>query len=257
VKHAFLDHHSSIESPIHHLDARAKIVVFFTFILVGVSSPPSSFVIFGLLAFGLMSITLLARLPLGHLIKKAVTLLPFLFFVAASIPFMKKDDVEVGFHVGLGGLSVSRSGLWIFWNVMIKAFLGLFSIILLYSTTSFPRLVRGMERLRVPKIFTVLFSFMYRYSFILVDEIQRMKRARDSRCFGGKWIWQVRTIGHMIGMLFVRSFHRGERVYLAMLSRGYEGTMPDPSFHSERLGKAEKIFLSLVPLLILLRFALG
>jgi energy-coupling factor transporter transmembrane protein EcfT len=66
MRHAFLDHHSTIESPIHHLDARAKIIVFFTFILVGVSSPPTSFLLFGLLALGLIAIAVLARLPLGH-----------------------------------------------------------------------------------------------------------------------------------------------------------------------------------------------
>ena len=86
MKHAFLDHHSGIESPIHHLDARAKIIVFFSLILVGVSSQPSSFLLFGLLALALVSIALLARLPLGHLAKKIVVILPFLVLVSLSIP---------------------------------------------------------------------------------------------------------------------------------------------------------------------------
>ena len=96
---------------------------------------------------------------------------------------------------------------------------------------------------------------MYRYSFILVDEIQRMKRARDSRCFGGKWLRQTKTIGHMVGTLFLRSFLRGERVYMAMLSRGYNGTMPGISFGT--FGMGEILFLSLLPLLFLLRIFLG
>jgi cobalt/nickel transport system permease protein len=257
MKHAFLDHHSGIESPIHHLDARAKVIVFFTFILVGVSSPPSAFLLLGLLAVGLVSIALYARLPLCHLLKKVVIVLPFLFFVALSIPFMKKDGVGEGYRLGFGGLSVSQSGLWIFWNVLVKASLGIFSMILLYSTTSFPKLIRGMDKLYFPKVFTVLFSFMYRYSFILVDEIQRMKRARDSRCFGGQWLWQTKTVGHMIGTLFVRSFHRGERVYLAMLSRGYNGAMPDNASAPEKFGRGEILFASLVLLLIFLRVFLG
>jgi cobalt/nickel transport system permease protein len=198
LKHAFLDHHSGIESPIHHLDARAKIIVFLSFILVGVSTPPSSFHIFGLLALGLVGIARAAHLPLRHFGKKVLRVLPFIFFIALSIPFMKKDGTG---PVGLGGLSVSRSGLWILWNVLVKASLSVFSILLLYSTTSFPKLIKGMEELRFPRIFTVLFSFMYRYSFIVTDEILRMKRARDSRCFSERWLWQVRTIGHMIGSI--------------------------------------------------------
>ena len=101
----------------------------------------------------------------------------------------------------------------------------------------------------------MLTSFMYRYSFILIDEMYRMKRARDSRSFGGRWFWQTQVIGHMIGTLFLRSFHRGERVYLAMLSRGYQGTMPEST--ASRLGWGEILFLSLSPLLLFLRIYLA
>jgi cobalt/nickel transport system permease protein len=191
---------------------------------------------------------------LFHLLKKVLVILPFLFVVTISVPFFKKDGVGGGYNLGLGGLSVSRSGLWILWNVVIKSSLGVFAIILLYSTTSFPQLVRGLERLGSPKIFTVLISFMYRYSFILIDEMQRMKRARDSRCFGGKCFWQSRTIGHMVGTLFLRSFHRGERVYLAMLSRGYHGTMPETT--AGKFGLGEMLFLSLSFFLLFLRIYL-
>ncbi len=255
MKHAFLDHHSGIHSPIHHLDARAKIIVFFTFILVGVSCPPASFSLFAISAIGLVAIALLARLPLAHLVMKLLKVLPFLLVVSISIPFMRRDGSGGEYSLGLGGLAASKSGLWILWNVVIKSSLGVFSIILLYSTTSFPRLIKGMERLGCPRIFTILISFMYRYSFVLVDEMQRMKRARDARSFGGRWIRQSRTIGHMIGTLFLRSFRRGERVYLAMLSRGYQGTMPETA--SGKFGTGELLFLTLSPILILLRIILG
>ena len=251
MKHFFLDHHSHTESPIHHLDARAKIIVFFTFILIGVSSPPTSFLLFGLLAIALVGITLFARLPLVHLFRKVLVVLPFLLIVAISIPFMKKDGVGGGYNLGLGGLSVSRSGLWVLWNVVIKSCLGVFSVILLSSTTTFPQLIKGMEKLGSPKIFTMLASFMYRYSFILIDEVYRMKRAKDSRSFGGRWLWQTEVIGHMIGTLFLRSYHRGERVYLAMLSRGYQGTMPETT--ASRLGLGEIVFLCLAPFFVFLR----
>jgi cobalt/nickel transport system permease protein len=254
MKHAFLDHHSQTVSPIHHLDARAKIIVFFTFILIEISSPPTAFLLFSLLAVMLFGIALFARLPLGHLLKKVLVIFPFLFVVTISIPFMKKDGVGGGYNLGLGGLSISQSGLWILWNVVIKSCLGVFAMILLSSTTSFPQLTKGMEKLGIPKIFTVLTSFMYRYSFILIDEMYRMKRARDARCFGGRWLWQSKVIGHMIGTLFLRSFHRGERVYLAMLSRGYQGTMPETT--ASRLGWDEILFLSLSPLLFFLRIYL-
>ena len=255
MRHEFLDHHSKLHSPIHHLDPRAKIAVFFGFTLVGVSTPPGGLLLFGLLAGGLIGIARIAQLPIVHLLRKLLVVLPFLLVITASIPFIKKDGIAGGYNLGLGGIPLSQSGLWILWNVLIKSCLGVFSMILLYSTTSFPSLIRGMERLGVPRVFTVLLSFMYRYSFLLIDETHRMKRARDSRSFSGRWLWQLKTVGHMVGTLFLRSFNRAERVYLAMLSRGYQGTMPGISLG--RFGAGEYLFLSILPVLFLLRIYLG
>lgn len=255
MRHGFLDHHSGIESPIHHLDARAKIIVFFALVVLEVSTPPQVLLLFGLYAATLVGIGLLARLPVGHLLRKVSVILPFLFFVAVTIPFFKKDGTGGGYSLGIGGLSLSHSGLWVLWNVVVKAFLGMFCIVLLYSTTPFPSLIKGLENLRCPRIFTVVFSFLYRYSFILTDEMQRMRRARDSRGFGGKWLWHAGTIGHMVGTLFLRSFHRGERVYFAMVSRGYEGTMPGVT--PGEVGAGEIMFLSLLPALLFMRIWLG
>jgi len=255
MRHEFLDHHSRIVSPIHRLDPRAKIIVFFSFILIGVSTPPHSFPFFVILASGLLGLTLVARLPLFHLMKKLFILIPFLLVIAASLPFIQEDTVAGGYTLGLGSISLSRSGLWIFWNVLIKSCLGIFSIILLYSTTAFPQLLKGLERLGTPKIFTVLSAFMYRYSFLLVDEIHRMKRARDSRSVGGGWVWQLETLGHMVGVLFLRSFHRAERVYAAMLSRGYQGAMPGVTLGG--FGPREYLFILIAPALLIMRLLWG
>ncbi|OGN99496.1 MAG: hypothetical protein A2Y90_02645 [Chloroflexi bacterium RBG_13_52_12] len=84
-------------------------------------------------------------------------------------------------------------------------------------------LLRGMEQLRLPRVMVMILSFMYRYIFILMDEVLRMKQARDSRSFGGSRLWQIKTVGKMAGTLFIRSYERGERVYAAMAARGYDG----------------------------------
>ena len=80
-----------------------------------------------------------------------------------------------------------------------------------------------MEQLKVPLVLTMLLSFMYRYIFVLTDELMRMRQARDSRSFGGSRLWQIKTAGRMIGSLFIRSYERGERVYAAMAARGFDG----------------------------------
>ena len=144
----------------------------------------------------------------------------------------------------MGTVTVSGHGLMVLWNVAIKSTISVLAVILLSSTTPFPELLRGMEKMRIPHMFTTLLSFMYRYIFVLIDEMQRMRRARDSRGWKGKWIWQAKVIGHMIASLFIRSYERGERVYAAMLARGYGGEVQTLYLH--QFGVMEMGFLALM-----------
>ena len=167
---------------------------------------------------------------------------------------MKTESIGGGYSLGIGGLRVYRSGLMVFWNVLAKSYIAVLSVILLSATTPFNKLLRGFEQLKTPKILIMLASFTYRYVFVLVDEAERMKRARDCRCYGGRWLWHSKVIGQMIGALFLRSYQRGERVYVAMVSRGFEGRAL--SLGKTRLGPADYlVFTGAVCLLALLRIA--
>jgi cobalt/nickel transport system permease protein len=223
MRHAFLDKYAGLESPIHQLDARAKIVAFFALIVISVTTPPDAWAAF--LGYGafLALIACASCVPPGYLLRRAWVILPFLAAAALSIPFLKPGGVAGGYNFGIRSLSVPRSGWMVFWNVFIKSGVAILSMILLSSTTPFPRLLRGLEQLKVPRVLVMLASFAYRYLFVLVDEAERMERARDSRCYGGRWLWQARVIGGMIGALFLRSYERAERVYVAMVSRGFDG----------------------------------
>jgi len=112
-------------------------------------------------------------------------------------------------------------------------------------------LLKGLEQLRVPLVLIMILSFMYRYIFVLTDDIMRMKQARDSRNFGGSRMWQLKTLGNMIGTLFVRSYERGERVYSAMLARGYDGQTK--TLRKLRLNTADFTFgiMLCIPLVLL------
>jgi cobalt/nickel transport system permease protein len=89
-----------------------------------------------------------------------------------------------------------------------------------------PELLRGLERLRLPAVFTGIAGFMVRYGDVIADDVRRMRIARISRGHDPRWIWQARAVAASAGTLFIRSYERGERVYLAMVSRGYAGSMP-------------------------------
>jgi cobalt/nickel transport system permease protein len=99
-----------------------------------------------------------------------------------------------------------------------------------------PEFLRGFERLHLPRAFTSTLSFMIRYFDVIADDMRRMKVARQSRGYDPRWIWQARAVATSAGALFIRSYERGERVHLAMLSRGFAGTLPEIEDISASLG---------------------
>ena len=103
--------------------------------------------------------------------------------------------------------------------------------ILLAATTPVTEILTGLERLRVPKVLTAIAGFMVRYLDVIVGDAGRMRTARLSRGDNPRWIWQARAFASSAGLLFVRSYERGEQVHLAMISRGYDGTMPELHHH--------------------------
>lgn len=240
MKHAFLDEYSHLESPIHQLDPRVKLVGMAALIVVCVTTPPNLYAAFAVYLGLEIALLAMSRLPLKHVLKRMLIVLPFILMVAVFLPFFGKG----GGSYNLGPVTVSGHGMIVLWNVAVKSTISVLAVILLSSTTPFPELLRGMEKMRIPHLLTTMLSFMYRYIFVLVDEMQRMRRARDSRGWKGRWIWQAKVIGHMIAALFIRSYERGERVYAAMLARGYGGEVRTLYMH--RLGVMEAGFLALV-----------
>ncbi|MEU6205543.1 energy-coupling factor transporter transmembrane component T, partial [Micromonospora musae] len=96
------------------------------------------------------------------------------------------------------------------------------------ATTTMRDLILGLDRLRCPQVFTQIASFMLRYLDVLADDARRMHVARLSRGYDPRFLWQVKAFAVGVGSLFLRTYERGERVYLAMLSRGYHGRLPRP-----------------------------
>ncbi len=223
MKHSFIDQYSDRDSFIHRLDPRTKFITTLLFILVVVLTPPSSWPVFALYFALIVILLLLSKLPITFVLKRSLVIIPFVLLIAIFIPFFKEGEVAGSYNIWLWQVSVTHSGIQVLLNVLAKAWLSILSLILLTSTTRLANLLKGLEQLRVPRVMIMILSFMYRYIFVLVDEVMRMKQARDSRNFGGKRLWQIRTLGNMIGTLFIRSYERGERVYAAMVARGFDG----------------------------------
>lgn len=206
MHHSFIDKYSDRASPIHKLDTRLKIALTFLIILSLVVTPASKPLVFGL--FGLLAAIawFLSGLPLKHLINRLALIIPFI--------------VIMGLGMGLKSKSL-------FIYTLIRSGLALIFLILLTSTTPFPKLLEGLRWYKLPKVLHSLLSFIYRFIYIIIDEFQRLNRGRKSREFGKKLSLAWRSRGQMLGTFFIRSLERSERVYQAMLARGYSNAHKD------------------------------
>jgi cobalt/nickel transport system permease protein len=243
MEHSFLDRYSHLGSIIHNLDARTKILAFLGLIVLTVLTPPQYWPIF-LVHLGLMAGTLiLSRVPVGYVLTRSLIILPFVLLTAVFLPFLPGDRPAGGTSLGIGGMTLNATGLQVFGNILMKGFIGVLAVILLSATTSFPKILEALRKFKLPPLFTLLLGFIYRYLFVLLDEVLRMKQAIDSRGYKGRWIWQARSVGRMLGQLFLRTYERGERVYLGMISRGFQGAARNLA--PSRLQPADYLFLVL------------
>ncbi|WP_455351267.1 cobalt ECF transporter T component CbiQ [Streptomyces sp. SYSU K217416] len=207
-------------SPVHELPPHCKLAAVFCFVLVVVSTPREAVWAFGLYAALLAGVAAVARIPAGFLLKRLLIEIPFVAF-AVLMPFVAEGE-----RVDVLGMSLSVSGLWGAWNILAKGTLGVAASVLLASTTELRSLLLGLQRLKLPPLLVQIASFMIRYGDVISDEMRRMSIARRSRGFEARGVRQWGVLAKTAGALFIRSYERGERVHLAMVSRGYAGAMP-------------------------------
>ena len=220
MHHDFLDKYSDRDSRIHRLDSRVKILFFFGLIIVAVSTPAEAFPAFGFYLLLLIVVWAASKVPLKHVALKSLVILPFVGMVSIFIPFLPGETGGSSFSITIENIEFDFARLLILWNIMVKAVIAVISLILLLATTGFPNLLKGFLSLKIPRVLVDMLSFLYRFIFVIIDESHRMLRSIRVRLFEPRTLLQARIIGDLLGTLFLRSFERGERVFLAMESRG-------------------------------------
>jgi cobalt/nickel transport system permease protein len=208
-------------STLHRLAPQVKIAAAFGVVLAIVMTPREAIWAFVGYAVALSVLAGVAGLAPGFIARRMVVEVPFVI-VALLLPlFGGGEQVEVL------GISLSVQGLWDMWNILAKATLGLFVAVILGATTQIPDMIKGLDALRVPAVVTGIITFMVRYVDVIVGDFSRMRVAMASRGHQTRTIADWGPYARTVGVMFVRTYERGERVYLAMASRGYDGSMPD------------------------------
>ncbi len=223
----YLDRYVAGVSPVHRLDARIKVVMVFAFILSSALLPDGAWLSLVCLTALIWMAVVVSGIGLATMLRRALVALPFLLVVTTIlfVPGRPLLDIPLGFMT----LTISDVGVLRFTTIIWKSWLSLQAALLLTATTHFVDVLRALRAFRLPAILVAILSFAYRYLFILTEEAQRLLRARECRSAaldgkgGGSVVWRAKVTGRLVGTLFLRAFERSERVYVAMVSRGYTG----------------------------------
>jgi len=204
---------------VHRLDPRAKVIATILFLFTVISFP--KYEVVALAPFFLFPALLLTvgDIPVGFMLKKIIVVSPFAIFIGIVNPLLDRQTAVVLF-----GLSLS-AGWLSFFSIMMKFALTVSAVLLLIATTSFPGICHALRRLGAPPLFVAQLLFLYRYLFVLMEEAMRIIRARELRSFGARGAG-LKMLARLLGILFLRTVDRAERIYYAMLSRGFQGDIP-------------------------------
>jgi len=203
MRHDFLDRYSRLDSPIHRLPTIVKLIGSLAIIAASVSVSFSHEWFFGATAGLLLILSALTNIPWRFVFGRLILLEPFALGIAVMALFQEN-----------GGM--------VFLSILVKSTLCLFTAILLSNTTPFASLLQTLKRLGMPQLLVSILALMYRYLFVLIDEAERLNRARESRTFTASRVRKWHALASLIGQLFVRSTERAERIYAAMTARGWK-----------------------------------
>jgi cobalt/nickel transport system permease protein len=235
----FLDPYQPRRSPVHSLDGRIKLLLTLAFILSVALTPIGAWPVYILMFSLMLCVEVISDLGVRYVLKRSLLAFPF---VLAALPVIFTASGAAAFELTIGpwALTVTQPGLERFLSIACKSWISVQAAVVLAASTPFPNLLAAMRAIHVPRLLVAIFSLMWRYLFVLADEALRLMRARAARSShsenpalkaGGSLTWRAQVAGGMAGGLFLRSIERSDRIYMAMVARGYDGevrALPSP-----------------------------
>ena len=204
---------------VHRLDPRSKVVATLLYLLTVVSLPKYEVASLAPFFFFPVVLAALAGIPARFLLRKMLIVSPFAVLIGIFNPLLDTRTAAV-----IAGVPLS-AGLLSFFSILLKFALTVSASLLLIATTSFPGVCHAVRRLGAPPLLVSQLLFLYRYLFVLMEEAMRMVRAREMRSFGARGA-ELRVFVRLVGILFLRTVDRAQRIYDAMLARGFAGDIP-------------------------------
>ncbi len=213
-----VDEYSELDSILHGFDPRAKLITFttliFSFAFISEINVALLAVLFSVI------LILVSRTPLSFVLRCLTYPALFIFTIILVMAF----TVEGRSVLDMRYLNVTAEGIELGGLIFFRAIAALVLAFLLLATSRFDEIIKAMYMLKVPNVIVQIITFSYRYIYVILDEHSALKRSMYTRGFHFKiGMYSLSVIGNMIGMLLIKSYERGERVYTSMVARGYTG----------------------------------
>jgi cobalt/nickel transport system permease protein len=217
-------------SLLHRWDVRCKTV---TILVCSFAIASLSHLAPALIAIGLsLTILLIAKISFTKVLLRLLAISGFVSMFLVVMPFsvpVHNGDTVLVFN-GMDSLVFNLRGLLLAATIAAKAVAIAVLMEPLLSTAPFPVTLHGLSRLGIPEMVGQMLLLSYRYLHVFRHEARRMFSGMQVRGFRKRTeLATLRAMGNFIGMLFVRSFERTERVFDAMRARGYQGRFPEPA----------------------------
>jgi cobalt/nickel transport system permease protein len=207
LHHLVLERWSRGASPLHRLDARAKLASLLIFLVAVSTTAPASQVAFAAYAMLLGAALLATGLPVAGIVGRASLVLPF-SATFALITWWAGDPMRAA-------------------SLTEKSFLSGLAVLIVMATTPLAQLVGALDAARVPRPLLLTIQFLYRYLFVISEQAQHMRwAARCRQGTGPRKAARFQSAAGAVGVLFARSWERADGIYRAMLARGFTGRFP-------------------------------
>lgn len=225
-------------TPWHALTPQARLLCALASVFAIALTPNGRWGTWGIYGLGVWGAIALSHAPLTALLPRVAV--EFVFVGVALLGTLFHQEGQVLWS--WGWVQVTAGGLTVLGSVAVKVALSLLMLNLLVLTTPIPALLQAFTALGAPSLLVAIGASMYRYLSLLVGEFAAMHRAATARNLTLTPRTARLVLGNTIGVLFVRTYERGERIYQAMLARGYRGL---PAAEKRpRLGKRDLFALT-------------
>ena len=166
-----------------------------------------------------------SKIPLKGFIARTLFMPLFAAVISVPILFITQGNPVFSADLGVFTLTITLEGLTRFLTFSLRVWFCVASLTLFTLSTGFEAILKLLASIKVPSIIIQMFSLTYRYLFVSIHELQKVLIAKEARTYVNKRNLNIASLKHsgaMLATLFIRTYERSERVYLAMKSRGFD-----------------------------------